>query len=103
MYVNIFSSSDNKADIQKMADEIISNDIIGMHGGRLHVRKIMREVVDLIEKYNDETIFEDEQIEISCPSSYDHPDTELGYLFNCKKYSYDIAKKAVIRAYDTKK
>lgn len=103
MVINIFSSSDDETDIQKMVDEIICNDIIGIYGGRSHVSKIMREVIDLIEKYNEDIIFDDEIIEISCPSAYDHSDTDLGYLFNCKKYSYDTAKKAVIRAYDTKK
>ena len=80
MFVNIFASSDDKTSIQKMADEIICNDIIGIYGGRLHVSKIMREVIDLIEKYNEDIMFDDEKIEISCPSAYNHPDTDLGYL-----------------------
>ena len=51
------SSSDDKEGINKMVDVIIVHDLIGIHGGRLHVSKIMREVVDLIEKYNEENIF----------------------------------------------
>lgn len=86
--------------IDEIANELIDNNIVGISGSRTYINKVMRKVVENIEKYNEKQSFDEYKIEISTPSAIDHPDANIGYLFNLNEYSYDEAKNEIINSYE---
>lgn len=87
----IFNDFSNANDI---FDEALTNDIVGISGGRLAVRQKLNEVYTLAEKGG----YED----IVALSTYNHPATELAYIYNKKFYDGNQAQQEVIDSYDKK-
>jgi len=89
--VKIFNDLSNANDI---LNEVLTNDIVGISGSRTAVRQKLKEVYILAER----GAYED----VVALSTYDHPDTELAYIYNQKFYDNNKAKQEVIDSYDKK-
>lgn len=85
----LFSGSDSTENI---VNEALHNGIVGIHGGRLEVRKKMKEVRKELEQLESNNII--------ALSTYDHPATELGIIYDDNIYNSVDAKNEIISSYD---
>jgi uncharacterized protein (DUF433 family) len=88
-FVKLFQAHENPGVILQALKD---HGLVGIHGGRLHVRGTLQKVEDLIEREGLEGYYAN--------SSINHPDTELGYGFNVALYSIEQAVEYVTKAYD---
>lgn len=79
-------------DAQDVLDCALENGIVGISGGRLSVRRLLREVHDLAVAGGHE--------QIMALSTYDHPDTELAYIYDNELYDSAVARARIIKTYD---
>jgi len=77
---------------QDVLDCALAAGIVGISGGRTSTRRLLRAVHDLAEAGGHE--------QIMALSTYDHPDTELAYIYDNELYDSDSARAKVIKAYD---
>ena len=89
--VTIFGGGDSEKEILA---ELKSAGIVGISGGRLEVRAKLKRVQTEIEMEDLEGYW--------AHSTLNHPDTELGYGYDEKKYSAKEAEEAVTKSYDGK-
>lgn len=87
--VRIFRCYDTAQDVLDCA---LADGVVGIIGGRLDTRRLMREVDDLAKAGGYE------QIMVS-PSN-DHRNTELAYIYDSEFYDSTAAQAEVIKAYD---
>lgn len=87
--VKIFNANDSA---EQILEEVKSNGIAGISGGRLETRAKRAEVNSLAE----ETGYED----LRNNNTSNHPSTELAYPHDSEKYSDDEAQKLVENAFD---
>lgn len=85
----LFSGSDLTEDI---VNEALNSGIVGINGGRLEVRKKMKEIRERLEQL--------ENINIMALSTYDHPATELGIIYDDTVYNSKDARNEIISSYD---
>ncbi len=90
--INIYATNCSKYEAQKA---LLEDGLIAIHGSRVAVRRIAGAILTELE--NDE---EGEDIFIFL--SYDHPETELGYIYNGKMFNNDDAKNISITNYNSK-
>lgn len=90
--VNIFKDHDEAREI---LDEVLTNGVAGISGGRIQVRNKLNEVAVLAEQESHESVMAD--------STIHHPETELAYPYDMNVYDRTEAKKVVERAYDSQK
>ena len=87
--VSIFTCSDELPEIfQTLKDE----GFICLPGGRVAVRKKLKELDELIETEG----LGEKFIHLT----YNHPDTELGFAYEAESYGIDEAKRLAISAYN---
>jgi hypothetical protein len=89
--VKVFEGHDEAREI---LDEVVTNGIAGISGGRVQVRQKLNEVAELAVQEGHESVI--------AHSTINHPDTELGYPYDENVYGHSEAKKAVELAYDNK-
>lgn len=87
--VKIFSDLD---DVKEICNEILKSGVAGISGGRLAVRSKMKDIRGYIEKNG--------YTNIVALSTYDHSDTELGYIYDEKQYNSKEACELVIKSYE---
>ncbi len=87
--IRIFDDGDGA---QIILDHVLDSDIAGISGGRLSVRRRLGEVSELAVTQGHGAI--------RATSTYNHPDTELAFIFHDDVYTFDEAMAAVIQAYD---
>lgn len=87
--VKIFRCYDAAQDVLDCA---LADGIVGVSGGRTSTRRLLRAVHDLAEAGGHE--------QIVALSTYNHPDTELAYIYDNERYDSDGAQTKVINAYD---
>ena len=80
--------------ISIMEERLILDGLIGVSGGRVSVRSVLKELATQLNvKESDENYIY---------LSYDHPDTELGYIWDSTRFSMEEAKSIVLIGYDEK-
>lgn len=89
--VKVFKGHD---DAREILDEVLTNGIAGISGGRIQVREKLNEVAGLAEQEGNESVM--------ATSTSNHPNTELAYPYDESAYGHTEAKQAVERAYDSK-
>jgi len=87
--VQIFRCYDAAQDVLDCA---LADGIVGIGGGRTSTRRLLRAVYDLAEAGGHERIV--------ALSTYNHPSTELAYIYDDEFYDSDSARAKVIKAYD---
>lgn len=85
---------DDDSDANDILNEVLINHIVGINGGRIAVRQKLKAVYILAEHGAHE--------DVVALSTYDHPDTELAYIYDQKFYDNYKAKHEVIDSYDKK-
>lgn len=88
VFVELFQAHENPGVILQALKD---HGLVGIHGGRLHVRGTLQKV---------EALIESEGLKGYYANSINHPDTELGYGFNEALYSIEQAVEHVTKAYD---
>ena len=89
--ISLFVSTDN---IQDMVSKLIDDGVIGVHGSRVHVRDIMKKICATLNSDENECKF--------ISSAYNHPETELGYIWDNSRYEMSNAKNQVVKVYESK-
>jgi hypothetical protein len=89
--ITIFNGSDSE---QVILNELKTNGIIGISGGRLEVRAKLEKVQHLINTEGLEGYW--------AQSTLNHTDTELGYGYDENRYSMQEAQKLTTKSYDEK-
>lgn len=89
---------DTTANPERVFLEIVSAGIAGVYGGRLAVREVAGEVGKLA-RMKGVCVSQDGGY-ISAGQTYNHPRTELAYMFDENKFSPDAALNAVEATYD---
>lgn len=90
--MNIYSTDTN---LELIINAVEEYGIVGVHGGRVHTRNIIAKACEILNADYDE----DESN--YCYLSYNHPYTELGYIWDTGQYSMSEAKNIVIKAFDS--
>ena len=85
---------DDDSDANDILNEVLINNIVGISGGRIAVRQKLKEVYIIAEQSAHD--------DVVALSTYDHPDTELAYIYDQKFYDNYKAKQEVIDSYDKK-
>ncbi|AZV46881.1 hypothetical protein C3L23_06215 [Nautilia sp. PV-1] len=92
--VKIFNGSDNYEDIE---NEILHRGLAIVIGGRNEVRNKINEIEESVNKKFGLENSEEQSI---TSFTYNHPDTELGILFDESIYNYQEAEKTAIEIYE---
>lgn len=87
--VRIFKCTDAAQDV---LDCVLVEGITGISGGRVSARRLLSQVHDLAEAAGHEHVI--------AHSTYNHPDTELAYIYDNNFYDRNQAMAKVITAYD---
>lgn len=87
--VKIFRCTDQAQDV---LDTALEAGIVGISGGRLSVRRLLSQVHQLAVDGAHENI--------TANATYNHPETELAYIFDLELYDSAKAKSKVIAAFD---
>ncbi len=87
--VRIFKCTDAAQDVLNC---VLMEGITGISGGRVSTRRLLSQVHDLAEVARHEHVI--------AHSTYNHPDTELAYIYDNNFYDSNQAMAKVIAAYD---
>ncbi|MFZ2319670.1 MAG: hypothetical protein WAW12_07365, partial [Pseudomonas sp.] len=71
---------------------VLVDGITGISGGRLSTRRLLNQVHELAEAAG--------HTHVIAHSTYNHPHTELAFIYDDDIYCADLAMKKVIAAYD---
>lgn len=77
---------------QDVLDAALEDGIVGISGGRLSARRLLSQVHELAADGAHENI--------AANATYNHPETELAYIFDIELYDSAKAKSKVIAAFD---
>lgn len=98
MKVKLFDSTGPAQDI---LDEVRLSGVAGIYGGRVAVRGLASRVADLAaEPSGDDDEESQEKGSIWSGQTYNHPQTELAYVYDDNRFSPNKALQAVIAAYE---
>jgi len=87
--IGMFKCTDDLDDMQQSLKDA---GLIGVSGGRVSVRKVLRELTSSI---NCEVESEERYMSLT----YNHPDTELGYAWDASSFTSSEARSKVLKAY----
>jgi len=87
--VQIFKCTDTAQDV---LDCVLADGITGISGGRVSTRRLLNQVHELAEAAGHERVI--------ALSTYNHPETELAYIYDDEIYGPSQAKAKVIAEYD---
>ena len=91
MNIDVFKCTDS---IEAMEQSLRDDGLIGISGGRISVRRALDELLSQINE------LENNEEERFGGLTYNHPNTELAYIWDSEKFSLKQAKRIVKEAYD---
>lgn len=89
--VMIFQTSDSAS---KILSQVLVDNLAGISGGRISVRRLLAQVAALAEVEGLERV--------AAHSTYNHPDTELALIYDSDLFSLNQAQEILVAAYERK-
>ncbi|UPZ07936.1 hypothetical protein M1Q10_12425 [Pseudomonas aeruginosa] len=87
--IKIFRCTDTPQAVLNVA---LADGVVGIRGGRTTVRNLLDRVAQLAESEGHE--------DIVALSTYNHPYTELAYIYDSERFSNEAAKQEVVAAFN---
>lgn len=88
----VFSIFTCNNDLSEIFEDLKNDGLICLQGGRVEVRKKLKELEAFIETEEPKNEF--------FHLTFDHPETELGFSYDENNYSMDEAKNLAIKTYE---